>query len=175
MSKKLTILTVIICLFSFKGFSQEGPLKAFTEENEKAELPRFSKICLYPSTLRMVNISRNEDYNQLVNDVEKILIYTLDRNFREKTDLKTLFDQYKALGFVEYASVKGTKQDMVILGDDSDSNEVVGSFSSGNRGTILFYMRGQINWQKIPTLLKTLQGNDMVNIFDLAKLGPNDN
>jgi len=174
---RLTALTLLVFMCSIKGFSQEGPLKAFTEENPNSQLSRLSKVCLYPSTLRMVNISKNKDYNDLVKDIEKILIYRLDSDFMRNVDLNDLFDQYKDLNYEEYASVKGTNQNMVILGNNSNTNEVIGFLSGGGKngsdlGTMLFYLKGSINWQKIPTLMKNFQSGDIANLFDLVKLGP---
>lgn len=162
---KKYILVIAITMISIQGaFSQEGPLKEFTEENPDAKLPRFSKICLYPSTLRMINISQNPDYNELVGDIDKILIYVLDSAFIENTDVYSLMETYREIGYEEFASVKSTQQSLVVLGKGTE--DVVGLMNGdGFSSTLLFYMKGKINWQKIPTLMKTLKSNDVVNIF----------
>ncbi len=163
---KQYLAIIIFSMISIQGaFSQEGPLKEFAEENPNASLSRFSKICLYPSTLRMINISQNPDYNELVNDIDKILIYVLDSAFIEATDVYGFLNTYKDRGYEEFASVKGTKQNLVILGEGTEN--VIGIVSGGEiSNSLLFYMHGKINWQKIPALMQTLESNEVVDIFN---------
>ncbi|MGB3468571.1 MAG: DUF4252 domain-containing protein [Cyclobacteriaceae bacterium] len=166
---RYSIIIITLLMISLQGtFAQEGPLKEFTEENPNAKLPRFSKICLYPSTLRMINITQNKDYNELVGDIEKILIYVLDSAFVEATDVYGFVDTYKERGYEEFASVKTNQQSLIILGKDTDN--IIGLMNGdGFNSTLLFYMKGRINWQKIPTLMKTLKSNDVVNIFQFRE------
>ncbi|MEL6562036.1 MAG: DUF4252 domain-containing protein [Bacteroidota bacterium] len=160
---------IIFLMISIQGaFAQEGPLKKFTEENTEASLPRFSKICLYPSTLRMINISQNQDYNELVSDIDKILIYVLSPEFLEATDVHGFLKTYRDMGYEEYASVKSSTQNLVILGEGSE--KVIGLLGGENMGnSLLFYMKGQINWQKIPALMETLKSNEVVDIFNFRE------
>jgi len=163
---KRHLIFIVFMIISIKGaFSQEGPLKEFAEDNPNAKLPRFSKICLYPSTLKMINIKQNPDYNDLVKDIDKILIYVLDSSFLANSDVYTFLDTYKDRGYEEFASVKSTKQSVVILGKNTEN--VIGLVGGdGFPSVMLFYMRGKINWQKIPALMKSLKSNDVVDIFD---------
>lgn len=166
---KQYLAIIVFVMVSIQGaFSQESPLKEFAEENPNATLSRFSKVCLYPSTLRMINISQNPDYNELVSDIDKILIYVLDSDFIEATDVYGFLNTYKDRGYQEFASVKSSKQNLVILGKGTEN--VVGVISGeGFSNSLLFYMRGKINWQKIPTLLKTLKSNEVVDIFNFKE------
>ena len=53
-------------------FSQEDIFKAYVEDNSER------RYCLYPSTLRMINIKKNEAFEELATSLEKMLIYDLD-------------------------------------------------------------------------------------------------
>lgn len=163
------IAIIFFIMINIQGaLSQEGPLKKFTEENPKASLPMFSKICLYPSTLRMINISQNEDYNELVSDIDKILIYVLNKDFMEATDVYGFLNTYRDMGYEEFASVKSSVQNLVILGEGNE--KVVGIIGGENLdNTLLFYMNGKINWQKIPALMETLKSNEVVDIFNFRE------
>lgn len=138
-------------------FAQEKPIKDLLEEK------RERKYALYASTLRMVNISQNPDYNDMVSGVEKILIYTLDSATRADRSYMALESVYNNLGFEEYAKALGGEYTMMLLGKES---QFVGYFDVGDR-VFAFYMRGTIAWQKIPTLIKALRSDDMLNFFDL--------
>lgn len=163
------IAIIVFLMISIQGaFAQEGPLKKFTEENPEVSLPRFSKICLYPSTLRMINISQNEDYNELVSDIDKILIYVLNPEFLAATDVHGFLNTYRDMGYEEYASVKNSTQNLVILGEGTE--KVIGLLGGKNMdNSLLFYMKGKINWQKIPSLMETLKSNEVVDIFNFRE------
>ena len=167
--KKYLVL-IAITIGSLQGaFSQEWPLKEFMEKNPNAELPRFSKVCLYPSTLRMIDLSQNPDYQELISDIEKILVYSPGSEFVEKTNSSTLFDQYKERGFEELASVRTNVQSIIILAKGKD--EVVGSLSGAelNGSTLFFYIKGSLQLQKIPALFESFKSSDVIDIFGFTK------
>ncbi len=146
MRKTLLLLALFSSILSF---AQESILKDFAEER------RDVKLCFYPSTLRMINIKKDPNYYELVNDVEKLLIYIMDSG--ESTEWT---DQYRDLGYEEYIAMYG-KVDLVLLGKDE---EYVGL--SGSEGRLAaFYLRGAIAFQKIPELIKTFQSGDMLSLI----------
>ncbi|MEQ8470880.1 MAG: DUF4252 domain-containing protein [Marinoscillum sp.] len=141
--------------------AQESILK------EEIESKRDKKFALYPSTLRMVNLQQNEDYNQLVSGVEKLLIYTLDSATQANKSYTSISAKYLEAGFDEYASIFGGDMTLSILGKTSrNSDEYVGYFAQKN-GVFAFYLKGQIPWQKIPTLINNIQDLDVINFFDV--------
>ena len=153
--------TFILSMISLIGFSQEGPIKDYGETHKNL------KFCLYPSTLRMINLSSNEDYYDMVNDVEKLLIYQLDSAAEASKGYMDVMKEYRDNGFEEYATIYGGKQTLVLLGSDS-REEMVGVFGAERNGSLMFYLKGTIGWQKIPTLMNNFQENDMINIFNLG-------
>lgn len=148
MTRLLTILSVLI---SFQLSAQESIIKEYLEDRSEV------KICLYPSTLRMINIKKDPAFYDLVNDVEKLLIYTLDSSDDSFTDWT---NEYRDLGYEEYITMTG-KVNLIILGNDE---EYVGVSGSGGRSAA-FYLRGAIAFQKIPELIKTFEGGDMLGIL----------
>lgn len=139
------------------SFSQEKILKDFAEEGGRGWL---YPICLYPSTLRMINLSGDPEVNKLVNDVEKILIYPLDSTSLNSPKLHTWLKDYEAIGYEEYIQISGA-QSIRLIGK---GEEYVGMFGSGGKQTA-FYLRGTIAFEKIPQLLKTFQSNDMIGLL----------
>jgi hypothetical protein len=143
--------------------AQETPLKDY------ADAHKDRKFCFYPSTLRMINIAKNPDYNQLVNGIEKLLVYTLDSAAKAGQSYKGLITSYKKIGFEEYVTMAGGKTNFILYGkENKDENQYVGVMKSED-AMYAFYLRGRIGWQKIPALMQSFQADDMINIFDLNK------
>ena len=141
-------------------FAQDRILKSAVENKYDR------KVCLYPSTLRMANIGRNEDVDQVVNDIKKVLVFT----FSSKSELKNLgsaMSIYTDKGFEEYASMQGGQQMMKILGKE---NEAYVGYFGNDQQSMAFYIDGTLRWEKIPSLLRTVQSNQLMNFFDLANM-----
>lgn len=161
--KQLTLLLLLAAGWgSTPLLAQEQPLK------DLVEAKRERKYAFYPSTLRMVNISENQAYNELVSGVEKLLVYTLDSATRADRSYTQITANYQELGYEEYASVMGGDMSLAVMGLESkDGNQFVG-FVGQTDMVMAFYLRGSIAWQKIPTLINTLKSEDMLlDFFDL--------
>ena len=134
-----------------------------------ADAHKDRKFCFYPSTLRMINIGQNPDYNDLVNGIEKLLVYTLDSAAKASQSYKSVITSYKKSGFEEYISMSGGKTSFILYGkENEDENQFVGVMKSED-ALYAFYMRGRIGWQKIPALMQSFQTDDVLNIFELNK------
>ena len=113
--------------------------------------------------------TKNPDYNELVNGIEKLLVYTLDSAAKAGQSYKGLITSYKKLGFEEYVTMVGGKTNFILYGiENKDENQFVGVMKSED-AMYAFYLRGRIGWQKIPALIQSFQADDMINIFDLNK------
>jgi hypothetical protein len=157
----------VLFLFIFGGriaplFAQEDLFKEF------AEPYKSRKFCLYPSTLRMINLANNQDYNKLVSDVEKVLIYRLDSTAQAEKRYSKLIKDFESEGFEEYIRLFGQNNMLMLLGEEkSSSSSFMGVFSS-KEGVFCFYLTGKINWEKIPTLINTFQENEFLNLANLG-------
>lgn len=159
-TKSFLLAFILLGLTCQPLFAQESIIK------DQFEHKRDRKYCFYPSTLRMVNLKQNQEYNNLVNGVEKLLIYTLDSATKADKSYLQLSSLYQQAGFDEYASIFGGGTQMSILGaDKGKSHEYVGFFDQDEL-TIAFYLRGNIPWQKIPTLMKSMNDLEMLEMFD---------
>jgi hypothetical protein len=143
--------------------AQETLFKTYSDAHKER------KFCFYPSTLRMINIAHNPDYNELVNGIEKLLVYTLDSAAKAGKSYKGLITSYKKIGFEEYVTVAGGKTYFTLYGKEyKNGNQFVGVMQSED-AMYAFYLRGRIGWQKIPALMQSFKSDDMINIFDLNK------
>ena len=92
MIKKTTLISLVFLIgITVPLFAQEQPLKDFAEDRKEL------KLCFYPSTLRMVNLADNPDFNDLVSGIEKLLIYNLDSTSRADKAYKQLISTYEEL------------------------------------------------------------------------------
>jgi len=160
--KKKTILTSLLILTGlFLGaFSQEQPLKDFAEDR------RDNKFCFYPSTLRMINLTNNPDFDELVNGIEKLLIYNLDSAARADKSYKEIITTYQQLHFEEYASAYGGEMNFYVYGkEDTKTTEYIGIIKQEDILTA-FYIRGQIALNKLPRLIQSMGEGDFINPFD---------
>ena len=157
--------TTLISLIFFLGLAmnvsaQEQPLKDFAEDRKE------SKFCFYPSTLRMVNLANNPDFNDLVSGIEKLLIYNLDSATRVEKSYKQIITTYEALDFVEYASAFGGGLNFYVYGKEHyKETEYIGILKRDEMLTA-FYMRGQVAINKIPRLMQSMSEGDFINPFD---------
>lgn len=144
--------------------AQEATLKDF------AETRYDHKFAFYPSTLRMINVGKNEAYSEMVSSIDKLLIYSLDSTSRAEKSYHQLAQQYLDTGFEEYAMAYGNDMQMAILGKTDDRNsEWAGYLGMSDDLVVAFHLRGAIAWQKIPVLIRTMQQDDLLNFFELNK------
>lgn len=163
MTKKRTkslIIGLALMGLSQPLFAQDDILKDFAEERNS------TKYCLYPSTLRMINLENNANYNELASSFEKFLIYQLDSITSTENSYKSVLTEYEENGFEEYISVYGDGTSVLVLGKEQRTNEMVGFFAQKDQ-IFMFHLLGNIAFQKIPTLINTFAENDLLNIFDL--------
>lgn len=56
---------------------------------------------------------------------------------------------------------------MKILGKE---NEAYVGYFGNDQQSMAFYIDGTLRWEKIPSLLRTVQSNQLMNFFDLANM-----
>ncbi|MEQ9304417.1 MAG: hypothetical protein RJQ14_10935, partial [Marinoscillum sp.] len=88
---------------------------------------------------------------------EKILIYTLDSATVASKTYADWLPDYEAIGYEEYITMLG-KQEIRIIGK---KEEYVGVMVAEGRA-MAFYLRGEIPFAKIPTLIQTFQSDDVL-------------
>ena len=153
--KKPLLLLVLLALLSIKGFSQESIIKEFVEPRRSTRW--MNPLCFYPSTLRMINISQDPKFNELVNDIEKVLIYTLDSATIASKTYGDFLSNYENEGYEEYISLYG-KQKVKVIGKE---DEYVGVIAA-EENAMCFYLRGSIPFAKIPELIQSFQSDNLL-------------
>lgn len=132
-----------------------------------ADSTKTRTYCLYPSTLRMLDPSRSPEFYEVVNNIEKIVIYTLDSTASADKSYHNMLKQYEALGYDEYIAMYGGKNQLMLYGKEHrKEGNFVGIFRQEDN-LQAFYLSGNIGWNKIPSLIQKLQQGDILNIFSL--------
>lgn len=149
------LLSGILMIMSFVLLAQESIIKEFAEPRRTSKW--MNPLCFYPSTLRMINISQDPKFNELVNDIEKVLIYTLDSATVATKSYNDFLIDYEKTGYEEYISLYG-KQKIKIIGKDE---EYVGVIVAENNA-MCFYLRGSIPFAKIPELMQSFQSDNLL-------------
>lgn len=159
---------IIVAFLSISGlssqslFAQEQILKDFAENSYER------KFCFYPSTIRMINLKNDPEYNAMVRDIEKLLIYALDSAGTFGDGLKVTLSRYEEKGYEEYARLFGNGYNVHILGIEEPGQEWVGLFKLQDQ-SYAFYLKGMVNWQKLPKMMETLQDNELLDFMSLDK------
>ncbi|MEQ8583653.1 MAG: hypothetical protein RIC30_18680 [Marinoscillum sp.] len=159
-SGKYLILMILLGLSYRPLFAQEDILKTLVEDRNE------HKYAFYPSTLRMINLTKNQEYNELVKDIDKLLIYMLDSGIRADKGYRKIAEDYASAGYEEYAMAYGGDLSLAILGSEQSSTNTFVGYLMQDELAVAFYLRGAIAWQKIPTLLNTMRKEDLFNFLD---------
>lgn len=167
---KVTTKTMInnrffLILISLTVFlSVQGQEKLF---KEFADSHKERAFCFYPSTLRMLNISGNPEFNEAVNGVEKLLVYKLDSISVADRLYDGMLDDFRKKGFEEYISITGGDYNVSLLVSPEQSDmQYVGVFSDAS-SSMAFYLNGDLKWEEIPKIFNSIKDGDFINILDL--------
>ena len=148
---KLIAISIILFVMLTNGLhAQESIVKDYVEGKATRSL------CFYPSTLRMINLKNNEDFNELVSTVEKLLLYVLDSTHAASGSYLSLISEADEAGFEEYASMSGGSMAMYVLGKTSAKTDVIGVLDDSEKLYVL-YLKGLPELQKIPALINAMQ------------------
>lgn len=141
-------------------FAQEAVFKEYAEKHNERS------YCLYPSTLRMINIQKNDAFEEFASSFKKLLIYDLDSVSSAEKNYQPMLKKFLTAGFEEYMSIFGDGNDVLILGKEQRVNELVGVIGRDDE-VFAFYLIGNVAWQKIPEIFETLSDGDVLNILDM--------
>jgi hypothetical protein len=156
------ILTTILFLTVFLSLSaQEDRFKEFAESHKDRA------FCFYPSTLRMLNIGDQQEFNNLVNNVEKLLVYKLDSISGADKLYSNMIEDYKSDGFEEYVKIEGGGNDMLILGSPAGAEKEFVGIVIDDEISLAFFLRGEVGWEEIPKMISSFQNGDFINVLDL--------
>jgi hypothetical protein len=158
--KQILILTILIAVF-LPASGQEDRFKEFAENH------KVRTFCFYPSTLRMLNIGGNPDFDKMVSGIEKLLVYKLDSISRADRLYNPILDTYRESGYEEYITIFGGDKEVYVLGSGKyENNEFIGIVMY-EQNSIAFLLKGNIGWEELPKIFNNIKDGDFINILNL--------
>jgi len=151
-------------LLLFISISCSAQNSAVTEfkENHGAALSLY----FYPSTLRMINLERNQEFDEMIRHVKKARFFRMDSGSVTKEDLQSLTAKLSEYGFEEIMMVRNKKMDMRIWGLDRRTPETI-VISKNGYEVMLLEVEGMINVAKLPKIMESFNENAFLNVLDL--------
>ncbi len=123
------------------------------------------ELYFYASTLRMINLTRDPNYNEMVKDIEKMIFYQInDVPINEIRAISKKFIEEEE--FEELMSVEGKEETFYVLG--KNENEFVALLKT-DKDLIAINLKGMIRINKIPDLINSLNADNFLNVFEVGK------
>ncbi len=161
MIKQKIYITLIFSMVFLSVNGQENLFKDFADSHKERA------FCFYPSTLRMLNIGGNPEFNEMVSNIEKLLVYKLDSISTADKLYLDMINDFKEINYEEFVSIHGGDTYVSILGNSDRTNmSYVGIILQEDLSLALF-LKGNIGWEEIPKMINSFQEEDFINILDL--------
>lgn len=153
--KKGRVLLLFLT-FSFTSQISNAQCSLITDLKED-KLTNLS-LYFYPSTLRMVNLDNNEEFNRLIQDIEKLIFFKMNGKF-ETIDMYNLVrDLQSEEDFEEYVVVDGPTKKFYLLGKEKPTETVGLAFV--NNEHYVFDVAGSLELKELPKLYQYISEND---------------
>ena len=153
---------LIFCLLLFAtSCTKRNAVSEFVEDRDMA-----LSLYFYPSTLRMINIERNPEYDAMIRNVEKARFFKLDSGQVVNVDISKLIAALNNDGFEEVMYVKNKESDIRVLALETEIPEFV-ILSKSDEEMMLLEITGMINIAKIPKLMQTFNQNGFLDVLSL--------
>ena len=157
---RLIIFLIIFSTLFFSGCHQKDSITTFRENH-----PIDLVLAFYPSTLRMVNLAKNEDYNQLIKDVEKGRYFKVNKEHVTRQAIDTLARGLLEEGYEEVMTVKGNDNMAVFALEHQPP--VMTIIAETEEAYIIVQVEGMIRIAQLPKLLNSFNDESFLNIFSM--------
>lgn len=166
---------VLLLIFGLMMMGQTAFAQSTTITDLKKDKLTNMGLYFYPSTLRMVNLDNNEEFNRLIQDIEKLIFFKMNAKF-ESIDMYNLVTQLQSEEqFEEYVVVDGPTKKFYLLGREKPT-ETVGIALLDNEHYV-FDVAGSLELKELPKLYEYIAENDSTfqnkfsQILGLMELG----
>jgi len=160
---------IVFLTFSYVACAQRKIIKQLKSDNQ-IELSLY----FYPSTLRMVNLQKNEEFNRLIRDIKKMIFYKMNASYDQAAFYQPIIELKNEENLEEYIVVDGPGQKLYILGREDPAETVGLAFFQNER--FIFDVTGSLSIREIPKLYEYLAAGDatfsntFLDVFDVVNL-----
>ena len=155
---------VLLCIFlsiSIHSLAQNRAVTEFRETHEAA-----LSLYFYPSTLRMINLERNMEFDEMIRDIKKARFFKMDSGAVHNEDILKLDNRLRDEGFEEVMFMKSKDMDLKVWGVGK-RNPVLIIISKSDADVMLLEVNGMINIAKIPKLTESFNQNSFLDVLNL--------
>lgn len=155
------VFFLLLLLSANPGLSQSSTVTDFKENHGTA-----LSLYFYPSTLRMLNLDRNKEFDDMIREIKKARFFKMDSGAVNNEDLSKLESELRKEGFEEVMFMKSKDMDVKVWGIEKRNPAMVILSKSGEE-VMLLEVNGMINITKIPKLTETFNQNSFLDVLNL--------
>ena len=153
---------IFFIFLSSSCFAQSSVVSDFKENHNTA-----LSLYFYPSTLRMINIERNKEYDEMIREIKKARFFKMDSGSVSKSDLSKFEKELANEGFEEVMFIKNKDADIRVWGLEKRNPELV-IISKSDDELMLLVINGMLNIAKIPKLTQTFNRSSFLDVLNLT-------
>lgn len=158
MMKFIILFGFLFCLVSYQGIAQSETTDQFHKEHEDA----FT-LFFYKNTLRMLNMQDNKEFEELIQDIDKMKFLRIEKNSTSFTREKynSLVTQYQEEAFEDLMDMRsqGANLNVFIKEKDKVTTGLVILMEDEENFSILD-IKGAVPLSRIAELVSKLQSAD---------------
>ncbi len=151
----------IFLIISFSSFAQNCAVTDFRDRHATA-----LSLYFYPSTLRMLNLDRSKDFDDMIRDIRKARFFKMDSGAVTPHDLQKFTGELSTQGFEEVMFIKNKQMDLQVWALEKKHPEVI-VISKSEEDVMLLEVIGMINIAKIPGLVEKFRQNAFLDVMNL--------
>ena len=159
---RLVVIIILLITLLFSGCQQKDSLRTF-RQNHPVDLT----LAFYPSTLRMVNLAKNEEYNELIKGIEKGRYFKVNKRDSTEQAIQALTQGLQEEGYTEVMSIRGSANDMDVYMLESKPPVTV-VVAEREKEYLIIEVKGMVNVTKLPRLINSFNNDkEFLNIFSM--------
>jgi hypothetical protein len=150
-------LMLLACLLLLTGCQKEETSSAIAQHEKK--YPKINKKYVYQSLIRLANIKHDPDFEKLIKDVDKVVIYMApagDSTYQIK-DLRTSMtaDGYETL--VDVRTADAQRVSLWVKGEDANAHFI--ALMDAAEEDVILEIDGQLNLEYLSAIKVADQGS----------------
>ncbi len=150
------ILMLLIVLFSVVAQAQTR-----TTENLQKKYNDSFALFFYSNTLRMVNVSEDKEFDELIKDIEKMKFLMIKKTDFENSDYKKLIADYKSEAFEEMMTSRHEGKNFDVYMRDGKSKGMIVTVNDDENLFVLDIV-GSFPLNKVTKLFSTIDGSSEI-------------
>lgn len=165
-------IIIFILLFILKSFGTHGYSQSKTIDNWADNKEGLREFCFYPTTLRMINFSKEKSFNDMVKDIHKLkIILTDNKKPLEGKEITLLKEGIRSENYKDMIQVRRGKESFSIFIREKNEKPVgFAGIVHSEDGLILIDLEGYISPAVIQQLIEgKINLGAISQLYDLTR------